>query len=890
MNLRRKLLISHGLLVAFLAILGSMAYLSFLRMDRAMEEASEMRFMVEKQVQRGILLVRSIQADAWDPLVLGTGDKTAHLQKLDAKAREFYRLMDELRRTRPESAGEVDDFRSAFQPYYILAKRILSMEPGRLRDANDTLTLFKESQQRLTGSMRTMLHARELALDRLILDTRKATLFYTSAAASLASLGLLLGLTLSWLIHRTLSRPIRDLVSTVRRIEAGDLDARPPPRKGDELAMLGNAIGQMADGIQRRDSEIRDSEARFRSIFENASDGFYQSTPDGDLVLANPALARMLGYDSPKHLMRSVSHVGRDLYANPADRERLLTELYARERLHGFRTRVRRRDGSAVEVELKSRVVRGPSGEVVLLEGVISDISERLHAMQLRLDKEAAEAASKAKGEFLANMSHEIRTPLNVMLGMAELLSETNLTPDQRQYASIFRTTGQALLEIINRILDLSKLEEQLELEESPYSPAEVAGKACRALAPSAHAKGLDLLLLLAPRLPDQATGDPDRLLQVLVNLLGNAIKFTERGRVRLEASPCDTPEGTPGLRFRVIDTGIGIPREFRNSIFRSFTQADSTTTRRFGGAGLGLTISKRILDLMNGAINLESTPGEGTTFTVIIPAGKQRTANQPLHGRTLLVCADPDEADAMAGTLGCLGVEAAIEPHHEHAASTAGEAAGKGKAYDHILLDQPELVSTENLAGLRRCIPPSGHILALLPTNHTVTLPRFRNGSAPAILFKPLTPAEAMEALSAPSRHAHDDTKAVAGPLTILLAEDSENNRILFQTYFKRSPHTVLPAVNGKEALDLFTQYAPDLVLMDIQMPVMDGYEATRAIRRHEDERGLPPTPIVALTAHAFESDRDHCLRAGCTAFLAKPVRKKQLLETVEQLAKGTS
>jgi CheY-like chemotaxis protein/HPt (histidine-containing phosphotransfer) domain-containing protein/anti-sigma regulatory factor (Ser/Thr protein kinase) len=380
-----------------------------------------------------------------------------------------------------------------------------------------------------------------------------------------------------------------------------------------------------------------------------------------------------------------------------------------------------------------------------------------------------AETASQTKSDFLASMSHEIRTPMNAIIGIADLLAKTPLTPEQNNYVQIFRRAGDNLLNLINDILDLSKVEaSQLELERTGFSLTDLLEKVKEMVAMRAHEKGLALVCEIAPNVPNDLVGDPTRLRQVLLNLLGNAIKFTESGEVALRITP-DADASVPGaLRFTISDTGIGIPDEKLGTVFERFTQADSSTTRRYGGSGLGLTISKRLVELMGGYIRVESGVGKGSVFSFAVPleiwAGATRRAAVPVG-------------------------------------------AGPG--------------------------PP-------LPALH------------------------------------------------ILLVEDSTDNRTITMAYLQDTPYRIEIAENGAIAYKKFTAGNYDLVLMDRQMPVMDGLTATRAIREWEQANHRLPTPIIALTASALKGDQENFVAAGCTAYLTKPIKQAVLLQAIKEHSEG--
>ncbi len=439
-------------------------------------------------------------------------------------------------------------------------------------------------------------------------------------------------------------------------------------------------------------------------------------------------------------------------------------------------------------------------GRILEIQGVGRDITDLKEAQR------KAEASSRAKSEFLATMSHEIRTPMNSIVGMADLLAETELTPEQKEYVKHFRRAGETLLNLINDILDISKIEAgHLQLEESPFNLEEVLEKTAAFMSFRANEKGLNLLWRIQPGTPLNLSGDANRLQQVLVNLLGNAIKFTDEGQVTLtvervprealqngasqqKVHACSgTQESDLCLAFTISDTGIGIAEQDREHIFESFTQGDSSTTRKYGGSGLGLHISKRLVEMMGGAIEVQSTPGRGSTFTFTV--GFKLSPNT-------------------SGTKQSITGPAAEQKEQDLSA---------------------EKSSAEKEPAAKN-IPPA------------------------------------------------------AGQPNILLVEDNEDNQRLIQAYLKKMPYQVFLAVNGAEALEKVKGQHFDLVLMDIQMPEMDGYQATREIRRREQATGRDPLPIIALTAYALKEEVQKAFQAGCTAHLSKPVKKDTLLNTLQQ------
>jgi PAS domain S-box-containing protein len=529
---------------------------------------------------------------------------------------------------------------------------------------------------------------------------------------------------------------------------------------------------------------LRVSEERFRSTFENAPAGLAHVDTKGRFLLVNEKLCAILGYPRAELLRKTILDITHpdDLAASHESFTALLRGVYAN---YVLEKRYVRRDGSPVWAEFFASLQRDAAGDPAYVIAVIRDLSERKRLEgELLHAKGAAEAANRAKDEFLANVSHEICTPFGAILGMTELVLDTPLTEDQRECLQTVRSAADHLLDLLNDLLDFSKIEAgKLELYLADFSLRSTLGNALGILALRAHKKGLELACHVRPDVPDALVGDAGRLRQVLINLVGNAVKFTEQGevvvRVSVDKETDDSFSLSPcppvSLSFAVRDTGIGIPRDKQERVFQAFEQEDSSTTRKYGGTGLGLTIAARLVALMNGTITVDSEPGRGSTFTFTARFGRQA---HPSTGGDTQVVREPAAAQTPAMT-----------------------------------------------------------------------------------------------------------------PLRILIAEDNEFNTQLLERLLVRQGHCVRLANNGRQALALAEEGAFDLLLLDIHMPELDGFQVARVIRERERVAG-EHLPIIALTARSRKEDREHCLAAGMDDYLSKPVRAAELFAAIDRAvsARGAS
>ena len=517
---------------------------------------------------------------------------------------------------------------------------------------------------------------------------------------------------------------------------------------------------------------------------------------------------------------------------------------------------------------------------------------------QLALARDKAVDGSRMKSDFLASMSHEIRTPLTAIIGMAELLAETKLSSDQDKYVKVFRRAGDTLLSLVNDILDLSKIEaEQLVLEHMPFNLLYVIEESVEIYAIKAAENDVELISDFEPKSNMLRTGDPARLRQIILNLISNAIKFTKEGHILVMVRACDAEE----VQISVSDTGIGIPEDKQQAIFASFTQADSSTTRKFGGTGLGLTISKRLVEMMNGSIRVESEEGVGSTFsfTVKLPVHDSATRdNLPMPGflkekNMLVLDRNQHNRTKICNVLSAFGGECVESEEFKM---------WDESRYQYVFLDHKILFSCDD--GETEQIKQSSQsdsgpvIIAMLdPVTFHQQIQWINKLELGGYFSKPIKQSELLHVFSNKSLQkeeshlAKEQIDSETDEISveekhILLVEDNEDNRLLVRTYLKNSPYIIDEAENGKIAVDMYRNNSYSLILMDVQMPVMDGHEATRVIRVLEVENGRPKTPIIALTAHAIKEEIDKCLAAGCDTHVGKPIKKSTLIEIIEDYA----
>ncbi|QTA78328.1 Two component system response regulator/histidine kinase [Desulfonema limicola] len=683
---------------------------------------------------------------------------------------------------------------------------------------------------------------------------------------------------------------------------------------------------------ERRQAEeaLRGSEAKYRSIFENAAEGIFQTSPGGRLITANPAMAKMLGYESPEDIINNIDNMRTQVYVDPQRRDNLKELMEKNGYVKNFEADYYKKDGSIINVCINGHLVRDEQDNSLYYEGMLEDITQKKRSEELKIAKEAAEAATRAKSDFIANMSHEIRTPMNAIIGLTDLAIKNNMTAKHKDYLHKIHLSAHSLLGIINDILDFSKIEAgRLDLEYREFKISNVLDNISDMFSSRIAEKGIEMIMSVADNVPHILIGDSLRLSQVLINLANNALKFTEKGEVVIKISLFKQDKDQVRLKFHISDTGIGIHRKYLPDLFKSFTQADSSITRKYGGTGLGLTICRQLVLMMKGEIWAESEPGKGTDiyFTAVFDIKKdfkQNTRIPPLKIRGLrIMIIDNNETarEIYTEILNSLTYRVTPLGSGQEALKELKKESRGMDPYKLVITDwrMPGMDGIETLKAIKKD-PDLGDIPVIMMTafGREEIMLKAQEAGANAFLIKPVKQSllfdtiintfdnagnqdPALNHFLQPEENSLEQHRQLQG-VRILLVEDNIINQQVALEILQQAGIIVETADNGKQALTAVCSSPYDALLMDVQMPEMDGYEATRRIRNLDfkniaDMPGdlstktldhkLKNIPIIAMTAHAMKGDMEKCIDAGMNDYVTKPINTELLFSILEKWIK---
>jgi len=722
-------------------------------------------------------------------------------------------------------------------------------------------------------------------------------------------LAIMLGFIFRKHIERRILFPINQLQNGAKQIRNGDYKYRLSVKGIEEIEHLALAFNEMTIELQDKQDFLTRTEKKYRGIFENAVEGMFQMMPDGRFLDVNPAMARILGYDSQTELLAEITDMAKQTFVTPDDLTQFRQILAEKLQVIDFETQLYQRTGHKIWCSISARAVFDTEGEVLIkgdllyYEGTLLDISNRKERESAEQARNAAEMANQAKTDFLARMSHEIRTPMNAILGMAEMLQNSSLSPEQKRYVDLFSSSGELLLNIINDILDFSKIEaNQLSIELIEFDLIELIENIGKTLSFKAHEKALEFVIHIEPDIPRYVIGDPVRVQQILMNLTGNAIKFTEKGEVVLKV--VTDHKQMDSYIFSVEDTGIGIDQSYHSTIFESFSQADTSTTRHYGGTGLGLAISKKLVELMNGNLWFYSEMDQGTSFYFSLTLESVDKEDPPTQALQKYFAKNVMIVENRISSAKAL--EARLKYWHMHV-NCFDSAQSAIKHVDNIqevmkpaicfinqrLSDEDPFTLKEKI--MQRLPDKPLFIILFSSDNEIAKKKKAKESGFDAFLNKPIMISDLDRSLDISIREKHiEKPKKIPNKkgilnfeksLNVLVADDHLSNRKVIEMFLKNDPIKIEFAENGQEAVEKFLSISFDLIIMDMEMPVLNGLKATKKIREIEIElENENPIPIIFLTAHALDEHQKQCFDAGGTACLSKPVKYQKLIETIRE------
>jgi PAS domain S-box-containing protein len=891
---------------------------------------------IEKTIRAGKMKANIAEVSAWLGNYLRTPKKT-YKERIFANANDFLKELGQFKKLNLTEAEKhwTGELGKAFKQTLPRIQRVLVIHNSQQNGLDKFLDLRAQMDDLLDDQIQ-LLAMKNLAKSKK--RAAEASAYAVRMAAILVPLFILCAIGTALLILRSIKRPLKQLMDGTQAIAQGDLTYRLVPRGTDEFAELAENFNRMVVQLdattvskvcleaseeklrvanasliedicelEAMEERLRQSEARFRSMIENVKDhAIFMLDADGQVMNWNQGGESVNGYRSEEIIGEYFScfYTAEDVQSGKP--QRTLNTAMARGYCEDEGWRLRK-DGSRYWANVVITAVRNGANELLGFSNVIRDLTRRRRVeVELQSAKEVAESANEAKSSFLVNISHEIRTPMTGILGMAGLLSETELTPRQKEFCDIIKQSGDALLTIINELLDFSKIESgKMELEILDFNLRSVVDDVVALFAKQAADKGVELVHSMNSTVPSELRGDPGRLRQILANLVGNALKFTDQGEVVVGVTVEEATGEWAKLRIEVSDTGIGIPENKIGQLFSAFTQADASITRKYGGTGLGLVLCKKFVDLMAGQIGVSSVEGRGSRFWFSVQLAKSRDSrhstpvlHRQLRGLHVLVAQGNRTARAvLEHYLSSLGMSYDTAENSAAALELLAASAAPGKAYDLAIVDfsLPGMSGFEMAHAVRRDKRWDGLKLVILTAVSKLgDGEQARQPGIDGYLVNPVNLSQLGDCLAlAMGESGQDDASGV--PITrqglgevkvqrrlrILVADDNHINQKVTASLLQNQGHRADVVSNGNEAVQAYKLVPYEIVLLDLQMPEMDGYEASRQIRSLQRERGRH-CAIVAVTAHAMAGFKEQCIAAGFDDYISKPIVPQELKRVV--------